>query len=212
MFRNLRPTLAAALVLTALLPSLASAATYHYRSSGDSATASFYSVDPTGCIWTNTDVYVASNQYRTEPGPSQPATWVSLYIYAYDYCQFTYAYDFHGSTTIPDSGFRVNGGLQSASVQATVDAYNWLTGTFEPVAVDLAWTGEGEVFRGHSNYQSNFPGGRSMARSNGSYRLATPAGSVTLPSTNTNLLANAEYVYGNLSSGQGSYTIILRNN
>ncbi len=210
MFRNLRLTAVAALAAAVLFPSLADAATYHSRSSGDSATATFSSVDPTGCIWTFTDVYVYENRFRTEPGPSQPQTWLDLFAYSYDYCQYTSSYELFASTYIPNEDFRMSGGLQSATLQTTFDNYNWLTGAYETVTVNLAWAGEGDVFRGHSNNQNSGPGYRYMSRSNGSYRAAAPSGSVTVGSTS--LVAGAQYVSGSLASSQSAFTTIIRSN
>lgn len=208
MFRNLRPTFAAVAALAILAPCLAGAEAIHYRSSGDSAYASFYDVDATGCIWRYTDVSVTAGRFRTEPGPSLPQTYLDLSVFEYDYCQFIQISSVFASATIPDDAFRLQGALQSASVQATVDAYDWVTGTFEPVTVDLVWAGDGDIYRGHSTNHTQYPGGRYFTRSSGSTRLATPSGSVTVRSTN--LVAGAESVYGSLSSGQSAITSIFR--
>lgn len=209
MFRNLRPTLvAAALTVGALIPAFAGAEIFRYRSSGDSATASFSTGDATGCVWTYVDVYVNENQVRVEAGPSEPATYVNLSLFGFDLCQGTYIYDLYANAIVPDSAFRISGNLQSASLQTTVEAYNWMTGAVESMTLDLTWTGEGDVHRGHNNNHSSYPGVRYMSRSNGSYRVAVPSGSVTFQGTN--LLAAAQYVYGSLNSSQSSYTTITR--
>lgn len=208
MIRNLRPTLAAAaLTATLLLPASAGAATNQYRAQGETVVASFATVDATGCIWTYIEVYAYANRVRVDSGPSDPATGLDLYINGFDQCQGgSPVYDLYTGALVPSSALDVNGGLQSASLQATVDAFNWVTGTYEPVAIDLTWTGEGEALRGHTTSSATFPGGRYTTRLNGSYRLASVAGSVTLQSTN--LLTNVRFSSGMIASSVSSYTTV----
>jgi hypothetical protein len=98
----------------------------------------------------------------------------------YDYCAETTLLSAFGSTTLPEGTRLISGGLQSSTIQATVQAYDYVSDTTVPVTVDLHWEGQGEVVRSsnRSNYQSS--GYRYSLTSSGSSRPASVTGDITI--------------------------------
>lgn len=193
---NLRSTCAAAaLAMSAFLPSLASAESYQYRSSGPSASAGF-SDFTSGCIATALGLSVSKGRFTDgEPGPSS-AAYLNLLILEYDLCTdeegLVLISERFALVPIPEESFRTQGGvggLKSASLQVTVETYNEFTGNVDPVTLDLTWTGVGPVTHGHHNENLSYPSIRQILTFLGTERNATASGSILLDGRD--LLANA---------------------
>lgn len=206
MKRNLcRIGLAATLVL-ALVPIAASAENYHYQFRGSSAHASFSDVDSTGCISTYASVSLYENRFQQQPGPPQEEAALDVYLYQYDFCQNVYLFYGGGWASLPAQAFSTSNSLQSASVTATVDIYDWFSGTQTSVSIDLDWTGVGDTFHGTSRYQTISPHYKSISRSSGSSREAQVAGTILLGTTN---LATGSS-WASLHSSQSGYLNVWR--
>lgn len=211
MSRELRLTcVAAALAMNALVPSLVSAETEvgQLRAKGDGASAYFYEVDPTGCIYTETYLDVLEGRVSTEPGPPEASTRLSFVSYDYDACEDRYLSVLYGFTDIPAHDFRTRG-LLSASLQTTIIAENRRPDGFfyVPLTFDLLWTGEGEM--GHNGMRverNRVPGFTYMARFTGTSRDAVLSGTITFGSRN---LADSESVDAVLMENQNAVTTIM---
>lgn len=175
--------LAATLVL-GLVPAAASAENYRFQFRGSSAYASFWDTDTTGCISTYASVSLYENRFKEQPGPPQEEPALDVYIYRYDYCQDIYHFYASGHATLSPDAFSLSNSLQSASVTATVDVFDWITGEQSSVSVDLDWTGVGETFHGSSRYQTITPHYKYISRSSGSSRDAQVAGTILMGATN----------------------------
>lgn len=178
----------AALAPSPLALSLARPETTSYTSRGNSAVARFSEVDPTGCVQTETALFVKEGRMRAEPGPVEPSTSIDFFTYDYNACNREYTLVLHGFTAVPADAVHFRGqGLQSASLQVTIPVEHHLadgTVTTVPVSFDLVWTGEGDVSRGLSIYRNGHRGFSYMTRSSGSSRDATISGSILWGSRN----------------------------
>jgi hypothetical protein len=184
MRRNLCVLALLALMTAAILPSVAHAETVVSHFKGITAYATFWSLDPTGCISTYTDVSVYESIYRNPPENSGGYAVVYLGIYRYDYCQNLYLNEAYGYANLAEGAFDTRGKLQTARLVTTLEAYDWVTDTTAPVSVDLTWTGTGDVSRGGYNSRGNYANYRYMSHSVGSNRPASLAGSVVFGDIN----------------------------
>jgi hypothetical protein len=211
---SLRSTCAvAALAMSAFLPSLASAEVYHYRSSGPGASAGF-SDFTSGCIASSVGLSVSKGRYTEgEPEPSLGA-YLNLFIVEYDLCTGeeypVLISERFALVPIPVESFQTQGGvggLQSASLQVTVDTYNEFTGNVDPVTIDLTWTGMGPVTHGHHNENVSYPHIRQILNFLGTQRNATVSGSVIVDGRD---LVNARLGSGTLSFMKYAVLTVVR--
>lgn len=206
MKRNLyRIGLAATLAL-GLVPAAASAEVLRFQFQGNSAHAVLSSTDSTGCISTGVSVHVYENRFQQPPGPPQQVAALDVFVLQYDYCQNIYLFQGGGSATLPTAAFAASRSLHSASLTASVDVNDWFSGAQMPVAIDLGWTGVGDVDHGSSRYQSIYPNFKSMSRSTGSSREAEVTGTGLFG--NTNLAASGSW--GSLAFNQTGYLTVWR--
>ncbi|HVG09901.1 MAG TPA: hypothetical protein VNM67_19525 [Thermoanaerobaculia bacterium] len=198
MFRNLRLS-CAALALSVLVPSLVGAEVIHSRFRGESASATFYE-HSTYCIQTYTDLSVTEIANNGDNGQ------LSLYVSEYDRCEDTYSTVFYAWASLPRAAYSTSGGhLSTASLRFTVVGYG-RAGDPGSAALDLTWTGTGEIYNGRSTTSGQWGSfGRFMTQSSGSSRDATVSGSLIVESRN---LAATEEAYGALEiSSEASKTI-----
>lgn len=204
MRRNLCLIGLAATLTLGLVPTAASAENYHYQFRGNSAYASFASSD--GCVVTWTDVSLYESRYHTPPGPpQQSAPGLGVYVISYDYCQYRYLNEIYSFAELPAGSFSFGGGLQSAQVNATLEAYDYATGSTVPVTINVTWDGVGEASQSSSHNRWSSPNYKAMWRSKGTVRDASASGSVVVGTVN---MTPDPSVWANLSSAQsGSITI-----
>lgn len=155
-----------------------------FKFRGEGASAIFSSVDASGCVWT--DVYVNPNEgfSQSPPGPGSPSSGVYMFISRYDSCAGYQLIAAEGFAPLADADFQVFGRLNSASLNAWVDVYDYVSNTSFGVSIDLVWTGTGSINRqsSHSHYDS--PGCKFNSRFIGSFRPAVATGSVSDGITN----------------------------
>jgi hypothetical protein len=203
MRRNLCALALLALVVTAILPSPAHAEGVMTRFKGISASLSFSNVDSTGCINTYVDVSVYESQYRsTEQGASSYSN-AYVSVYRYDSCQYVYFDELYGSITLANGAFDTRGKLQMDRLVTSGVLYDYWTGSEVPVALDLTWTGTGDVTRGSYNSRGSYPNYRYSTHSVGSNRLATVSGTVVVGDTTLSPDASA---WASLSDSQTGST------
>lgn len=194
-------TLLAAVLSSFVLPSTVRAETSHFR--GKTAYGDFYSADPTGCI--STSVYTFATESRSQVsagGGSTSGTSASISIYQYNGCTDEELSCLYGSFSPSSSEFDMAGNLASATLNATFEVFDCLTGATQPLSVAITWTSAGDVARGTSHYSYSYGGDRYSYRSSGQSRYATLSGSVTFGGT-TLSLENGYYSYGSLSISNG---------
>lgn len=155
-----------------------------FRFKGRSAVAYFASVDESGCI--GTDVYLFGSEavVSNAPGAGTPIAQSYVYISQYDYCTGTPLLSADGSAWAPYAGSWVDKKLGSATLNTTIQVFDYLSETSFAVDLNLTWTAAGPLTRqnSHSHFQS--PGCKINTRSNGSSRFAEASGSVSHGVTN----------------------------
>jgi hypothetical protein len=174
--------LLAAVVAVLVLPSIALAAdVYHFR--GKTASAEFFSVDPTGCISTSVTVYANESRSLNQQGPSVSSAWADVSIYQFDSCTWTDLICAYGSAALPAGSLNVANNLASGSLQATLETYDYCNGTSQPATFAVNWTGVGEAVRGRQSYSYHYPGYHTSYHQNGLSSNATATGSLTFGGT-----------------------------
>ncbi|MGH7801168.1 MAG: hypothetical protein ACREOW_11180 [Thermodesulfobacteriota bacterium] len=167
--------------------------TFHFR--GESADAHFFSVNPPACdcnvsagngkhstpacIFTDAFVFATDNKFQSPPGPGESSSFASFFIFQFD-CTFTtlLVADCFSSTPLAAQDFQVGQTLESATLNTTLECFNFLSGTLFNVNVDLLWMGTGDLFRGNSHSHSSIPGCTFNSRFNGTFRPAEASGTV----------------------------------
>jgi hypothetical protein len=189
-------------VLSLTAPALA-VTTDQYKFKGESASAYFSQYD--GCNSSYVSVYGFDNVTKDAPGAPTSQKGAYLYYSSYNYCTGVGSY---GSGSSQDATFTIGNSLQSASLSGTFTLDDYSSAVNKTAAVDLTWTGTGDIFRGnnHGTYQG--PGYRSNYRSVGSNRDASVTGTVTVDGTN--LIANLPS-FGSLSSSNSGSLFITKN-
>lgn len=191
-------------LLAAVLPTAARAETTTSRFKGISAYASFVSIDPTGCIYTYTDVSVYESVSRTS-GTSTDYSAAYLYVSQYDNCQYTYLNGFYGVAYLAPKDFDTRGGIRTARLVTTMDVTDYQTNTTLPVSIDLTWIAVGDIARGNSHYRTSYPSYRVMSHQVGSSSAASAAGTIILGGAN---VAPQPSEYGSIYENQSGNVII----
>jgi hypothetical protein len=134
-----------------------------------SAEAFFSSVDPSGCITTFVWVFAG-----------EPSSQAGLIIRQYDACTFTLLLDAYGSAELADPEFQVAvGNLASATLETTVNTYDYVSGSSFDVYVDLTWTGIGTPNRYTSNSQWHDQNCHEISHHHGVSRTAEASGTIS---------------------------------
>jgi hypothetical protein len=154
----------------------------YFKSKG--ANALFSSTDPSGCIVTDVFVFAGEEVFQSPPGPRSAAPRASLFISQYDFCTGTQLLAADGFALLADSDLQVSSKLESATLNATVNVFDFVSGTSFDVFVDLTWTGIGPLSRQNSHSHFHSPGCTFNNHSNGTFRSAEASGSVSDGATN----------------------------
>lgn len=149
-----------------------------FRFRGQVADASFTSFDPSGCIQTDVGVFPSEGVSGSPPGPGGSGSGVGMFISVFDHCNGTQLLAADGFTELPDPEFQVFGQLESATLNATVPLFDFVSGTEFSVSVVLIWTGNGPLTRESGSFRSHSPGCSFHSRFRGTFRPAYISGSV----------------------------------
>ncbi|HSF82817.1 MAG TPA: hypothetical protein VLA49_16400 [Anaerolineales bacterium] len=171
-----------ALVLASFSQHSSALAGSNYKFSGDTAEAWFSSLD--GCVYTDVFVWTSDGFNQSPPGPGSASSWADLWISQWDWCTETQLLAAGGGTSLAGPDFQVSGKLDSATLNATVNVYDWVSDSVFDVSVNLTWTGVGGLSSGSSNSHYNSPGCKIHSRSRGTWRSAEVSGSVWDGATN----------------------------
>jgi hypothetical protein len=111
--------------------------------------AHFTSTDPSGCVTTRVHVFGQTGDSVAAGDAPTTARWAQATIEQFDYCAYREVRA--GSGRTQQFAFRLSSPLRAATLRATipVTSYDFAAGAYgtAPVAVALAWTGEGELVR-----------------------------------------------------------------
>lgn len=197
--------LAASLALAT--PSAAAPEKTQFR--GSTATADVYQFDEASCISTAAYIFVTESRYKYSSASSTESAYASVSLSQYNDCTSTEPVCVYGSVELPNGAFDIHGNLQSATLNTTINGYDCYTGEPAAIAVNLTWTGDGDVFNGRSNSSYSYPGYRFSYRSQGQNRYATVSGSVSSGGVTLNPASSATYTYvfGNLTDAHSGSMI-----
>jgi hypothetical protein len=154
-------------------PVSASGSTTVIKFQSKTAFADFDSVSPDGCI--ETFAFVDGTQSSTNPE-------ADVFIGQYNNCTSTSLLSAYGSTSNPN--FQVSGDLASASLNATISVFDYVSGNTFNVSVSTTWTATSPSSRnfGVSHYQTK--GFRETFHFNDTFRDASASGTVSDGTTN----------------------------
>jgi hypothetical protein len=187
-----------AAVLPLSLPSAAQAIEI-YQTRGKTAVVEFYSFDPATCISTSGYIFATESRTRVAPGSPTSLATATVNFFQSNECTWEALTCVIGSVPLEEGDFQVIGNLGSATLNATVEGYDCLTGNTGTVGVAINWTGEGDMNQGHSQSSYSYQGFRSRYSFNGQSRAATVNGTFTYGGTTAAL----ENTYGYLSVASG---------
>jgi hypothetical protein len=174
------------------------------RYKGLGASAFFSSVDESGCIFTQTSVFANEQTVRSQPGPSSPMSFVSVFISMYDSCTGTQLFSADGWALLAAPDLEVSRQLDSATLNATITMFEYVSGGTFDVYVNLAWAGVSPIGHEMSQFHYRFDGCQQKSQNNGTFRLAQVSGSVSDGGTE---YASAQFTDARIFSSKGG-TII----
>ena len=148
---------------------------------GPLVNASFSSIDPSGCI--ETDTFVTANRPTEQQLPGRGTTTgiAAVNVFAFDACTGATLLQAVGeSDAVPAADFQVSSQLLWASLHTTIPVSNIDTGAVFDVVVDVDWTATSDITRNHSNTNDQYGGGcHVLNRWKGSGRVADASGLVS---------------------------------
>jgi hypothetical protein len=176
-----------ALALTALaatsVSGAAGASSLHFSFKGQFAEAVFDSLDASGCV--ETFVFVEGvNGTVKETGHPAVSSMAVITIDQFDFCTGTETLFADGQATLAAGEFQIDKMLTSATLNATIEVFDFVSGTSFPVDVSVGWTGFGATTTQKDHFQIKGPGFKVNSRFMGTFRDATASGTVSDGTTN----------------------------
>jgi hypothetical protein len=175
---------ALALVLAAFSQHRTALADDIFHSRGQSATAFFSTMDPSGCIVTNVFVFASEEGFRSPPKPGETASWTEFAVSRYDACTETVLLDAEGFAVLSDPDFQASRKLDSAVLNTTVNAFDEVSRTWFEVSIHLNWAGTGPLTPQNSTTHFDSPDCHINAHFNNPLRAAEASGTVSDGTTN----------------------------
>jgi hypothetical protein len=147
-----------------------------------SATARWTDTDPTGCITREAVLLVTSYDIHS-PDESDTATYLNLSLTSFNACTGETPY-WIGSYHQLGEGVFSKSHLESASLTGSVEAIDSVTMLPVTIDLDLTWTGTGGITRFNNGFVDRMVGWHMNMHELGSYRDATPTGTISIGSQN----------------------------
>jgi len=176
-----------ALALTTLtatsVTGAAGASTLHFSFKGQFAEAAFDSLDASGCV--ETFVFVEGvNGTVKETGHPTVSSMAVITIDQFDFCTGIETLFAQGEATLAAGEFQIDKMLATATLNATIEVSDFVSGTSFPVDVSVGWTGVGATTTQKDHFQIKGPGFKVNSRFMGTFRDATASGTVSDGTTN----------------------------
>jgi hypothetical protein len=182
-----RLVLAVALLLsmfvTALPAHAAGAETRHFSLKGQFATAVFHTVDSSGCIETVVSV-IAEDGRTKQANPPEATLRAMVELFQFDSCSGKLLLSAFGLATLTPDQFQIDKQFNTATLNATIEVADFVSGNTFPVDVSVRWTGSGDIIRDKNHVHLKEPGFKLNARFTGTSRNATASGTVSDGTTN----------------------------
>lgn len=196
-----RTILLGLLAVVLLAPAPASAETLRFSQGALGASATFRSIDDTGCVLTDTFIAAQDERRKDGAGPGTEGSSAILSISRYDQCTGETLLAAQGSATLAPEAFTIDG-LDSASLVAPIEVVDELSGTPLTVDVSLAWSGYGEPLRVRDTTQIWTSAFTVNFRFDGTDRFASASGTVTDGATDFAPLPADEAFLKDISAGR----------
>ena len=158
--------------------------TFHFQFKGLTANAFFDSFDVTGCVETLANVQAVNGRTKMVGGGPAATLTAFLSIFQVDNCSMTVLLDAFGSASLPAGVFQINKKLTSATLNTSVDVFDFVSGTTFPADISMSWTGTGPITVSQEHFIFRAPGFRENFTFRGKSNPATVSGSVTGNGTN----------------------------
>lgn len=169
-----------------------------FRITQQIASASFSSTDPSGCILTDVSVFATEAVVQFPPGQGDSSSNGFVSISQFDNCLGTQMLGATGLTPLADEDFQLSPTLDSATLNASINVNDWVSGTSFDVSVNLTWTSTDPLGRLNSHNHDSLPGCKTNSHSTYAFRPAQASGTISDGATNF----TPEVGYGELSSGR----------
>jgi hypothetical protein len=150
-----------------------------FKFRGLGANASFSSIDHSGCIQTNVDVFTAEAILQTPPGRGTPFSSVNLFISRHDLCTGTPLLAAEGVADLAEADLQIDSMLNWATLNTTISMLDSLTGNTFDIFVNLNWTGVVPVTREQTNIHFGDQDCRVLNHGVGTFRGSEALGSVS---------------------------------
>lgn len=151
------------------------------RLSGYAAEAHFY--DFSDCAESGVWLFVSEVKDQGPPGKGELSPWLYLSVWQENYCEGDYSSSYFDGP-LDSAAFEMDKNLSVATLNTTVELYDWQTDTTEAVTVDLTWHGEGDLVKESVHWRYKVGDLIVRERMNGTNREASAFGTVMLESTN----------------------------
>jgi hypothetical protein len=171
------------LLVTALPAHAAGAQTRHFSFKGQFATAVFQTVDSSGCIKTFVTV-IAEDHRIKQAGPPEATLRATIELLQLDSCSGKLLLSALGVATLTPDQFQIDTQFNAATLNATIEVTDFVSGNTFPVDVSVSWTGSGDIVREKDHVHLKEPGFKLNARSIGTSRNAIASGTVSDGTTN----------------------------
>ncbi len=174
------------------------------------ADATFSWTDAIGCI--QTDIFILLSIHREKTTPDGQTIFVpSAFVggSVFDICN-------NVAIRLPDGSteqftYDFGGNLDSASLQAVVPVFDQANQTTYDIAVDMNWTGQGDIITTHEHSKEWLsPGLGIITNFNGSIRDAMAVGTVNIVGQTENFALPGSQIDGNIQKLQVGNITILR--
>ncbi|MFN3651985.1 MAG: hypothetical protein ACK47B_20615 [Armatimonadota bacterium] len=143
-------------VLTTPSPLPAQSSVFHSRFSGLAAEASFTGYDPSTESWTEVNLFALDGRRQVGAARPEPTTSLWVQVMKTDPQTGFRWLDGFAATELAGGSFQIDRSLSQASLRTTVRLYDFSSGSYFPLALDLHWKGAGD--RSRSTEQSGFVG------------------------------------------------------
>jgi hypothetical protein len=204
MHRFIRGGLVALAIMGVSLPTVTRAAdvtTWQYA--GQSANAQFISTDPSGCITTVVTVAAYDGRIKQDGQPTKESA-ARVAVQQFDSCTQSPLFFGNNETWVLTDAFQVNQQRTSATLNATINVEEYVSGKTFPVTVNLSWTANGNAVNMHKRYQLSAPGLRIVEHAQGTVQPAVASGTVSVadgPNLTPNAAQNDQVTISSVEQG-----------
>jgi hypothetical protein len=167
------------LIMAIFSQSSTASAVSMFKFRGLGTNASFSSIDLSGCIQTNVDVFTAEAILQTPPGRGIPFSSVNLFISQHDLCTGIELLAAEGVADLAEPDLQIDSKLSWAVLNTTISMLDSLTGNTFDIFVNLNWTGVVPVTRDHTNMHFGDQDCRVLNHGVGTFRGSEASGSVS---------------------------------